>query len=269
MPSFRHFLTAALIGPSLLYLACGHSSNANNMAAGNGGAQPVPCTQQQQAANQAPYGNQTQVDAYQEQRTPQAQPAPMQAESQQAQYQQPQKPEPLTAFQPLTIPEGTTLAVRLDESLSSARNRSGDRFDATLTRSIPLEGGQTIPPGARVAGRVVAARPAGHLKTPPELSITLTAIDFGGNAYSINTSHDTYVGKNHNMHNLKWIGGSAAGGALLGGLIGRGKGVAIGSLIGAGGGTAAAYATGKKDIVLPAETPVRFVLRQPVTLARA
>jgi hypothetical protein len=264
MPSFRHFLSAALIGPSLLYLACGHSVNANNTSANNNGAQQsVPDDRQQQAANQGPNGNQTPIASNQQEGTPQAQPAPFQPLNPQL-----QQPQPLNTSQPLTIPEGTTLAVRLDESLSSARNRSGDRFEATLTRPIPLESGQTIPQGARVAGRVVAARPAGHLKTPAELSITLTALNFGGNAYTIDTSHDTYVGKNHNKHNLKWIGGSAAGGALLGGLIGHGKGLAIGSLVGAGGGTAGAYATGKKDIVLPAETPVRFVLREPVTMAR-
>jgi len=264
MPSFRHFLATALVGPSLLYLACGHSNNANNTTASNNGAQqPVPCTQQQQAANQAPNGNQTVVDAYQQEQNPQAQPGPAQP-----QYQQPQTPQPLNASQPLTIPEGTTLAVRLDESLSSARNRGGDRFEATLTRPIALTDGETIPQGTRLEGRVVAARPSGHLKTPAELSITLTALDLDGRAYGINTSHDTFVGKSHKKHDLKWIAGSAGGGALLGSLIGHGKGVAIGSLIGAGGGTAAAFATGKKDIYLPAETPVHFVLRQPVTVAR-
>jgi len=43
-------------------------------------------------------------------------------------------------------------------------------------------------------------------------------------------------------------------GAAIGGAAGGGKGAAIGALVGAGAGTARAYLTGKREIVLPAET---------------
>jgi hypothetical protein len=172
--------------------------------------------------------------------------------------------------QQLTIPEGTQINVRLDDSISSERNRSGDTFQATLDRPIKLDDGEpVVPQGARVIGEVIAARPSGHLKTPAELSVALTAIEVDGNQYSISTSSVTRRGKSHKKHDAKWIGGSAAGGALLGALIGHGKGAAIGALIGGGGGTAAAYATGKQNVVWPSETPLHFFLRQPVTISRA
>lgn len=256
MRTVRHFQAAALVALCLFLAACGHTNNATTAATNN----------PQQAA---PAAQQPAADAYQQQQNPQPpSQAPQSVASQPESPSQPQRPQPLYANQPLMIPQGTTLAVRLDETLSSARNRAGDRFSATLTRPIVLRGGQTIPRGTRLAGRVIWARPGGHLKTPAEISIALTSLDLGGRAYGISTSRFAVVGRSHKKHDLKWIAGSAAGGALLGGLIGHGKGVAIGSLIGAGGGTAAAYATGKKEIYLPAETPVRFELRQPVVIAR-
>jgi len=56
---------------------------------------------------------------------------------------------------------------------------------------------------------------------------------------------------------------------LLGALLGGKKGAAVGAVAGAGGGTATAYATGKKDIVLPAESVLRFSLREPLTVVKA
>jgi hypothetical protein len=172
--------------------------------------------------------------------------------------------------QQVTIPDGTRIDVRLDNSISSERNQSGDTFQATLDRPIELGNGQTVvPEGTRVIGEVIAARPSGHLKTPAELSVALTALEMNGNQYPISTSSVSRRGKSHKGRNAKWIGGSAAGGALLGALIGHGKGAAIGALVGGGGGTAAAYATGKQNIIMPSETQLRFVLRQPLTISRA
>jgi hypothetical protein len=166
-----------------------------------------------------------------------------------------------------TLPEGTRLEVRLDNAVGSNLSRGGDGFHATLSAPIEANGQVIIPAGAEVAGRVVSARPSGHLQTPPELSLTLTSMNVGGQEYDILTSDRSWWGRSHKKHDAKWIGGLAGAGALIGALAGGGKGAAIGAGIGAGSGTGAAYATGKKDIYLPAETELRFVLRQPVTLS--
>lgn len=182
-------------------------------------------------------------------------PAPIQAQS---------------SVQALTIPEGAEIDVRLDDSVSTARNRSGDTFEATLVRPIELpDGAPAVPSGAKLTGTVVESRPSGHLKTPAELSVALTSLEVDGNTYSISTSRVSRRGASHKKHDAKWIGGGAAGGALLGALIGHGKGAAIGALVGGGGGTAAAYATGKQDVALPTETRLHFYLEQPVTINRA
>jgi len=55
-------------------------------------------------------------------------------------------------------------------------------------------------------------------------------------------------------------------GALIGGLAGGGKGALIGGLAGAGAGTVGAGATGNRDLVIPAETVLRFRLSNELVL---
>ena len=173
------------------------------------------------------------------------------------------------AHQTVALPAGTEITVRLVDSVGSARNRSGDSFLATLDEPIVVSDRVVVPRGANVTGRVVSAQPSGHLQTPAELALTLTALEFGGRTYELQTSSYSRRALSHAKRDAGWIGGMAAGGALIGALAGGGKGAAIGAGAGAAGGTATAYATGKKDILLPSETRLSFALRQPVKVVKA
>jgi outer membrane lipoprotein SlyB len=96
-----------------------------------------------------------------------------------------------------------------------------------------------------------------------QIAVTLTSIEIDGKSYDVETSTFSSSGNNHNKRNLAYIGG----GTLIGGLAGSGKGALIGSAIGAGAGTAGAAATGKKDVVIPAETTLSFRLIKPLTVS--
>jgi hypothetical protein len=167
---------------------------------------------------------------------------------------------------PVIVPEGTIIPVTLDQALSSQANNSGDGFDATVSAPVVISDKTIIPQGARVRGVVVEAQSSGRLKTPGRLALTLISIEVGGTRYDIDTSDASRAGKSHLKHNVIFIGGGTAAGAIVGGIVGGGKGAAIGAAIGAGGGTAAAAATGKMDVHLPAETRLSFPLSQPVTI---
>jgi hypothetical protein len=160
----------------------------------------------------------------------------------------------------VTIPAGTAIHVRLDQSLSSAQNRGADTFSATVAEPIVLDSKTVIPEGARAEGRVVDVHQSGHLKGVGAIQIALDSIDVNGRSYEIETTVAGRRGGNHKKRNLGFIGGGAGGGALIGALAGGGKGALIGAPIGAAAGTAGAYFTGKKDVRLPAESWVTFEL---------
>jgi hypothetical protein len=61
-----------------------------------------------------------------------------------------------------TIPRGTILDVRLNESIDSTMNNSGQTFDAELIRPIVIRGQVIAPDGTPVVARMVESREPGY-----------------------------------------------------------------------------------------------------------
>jgi hypothetical protein len=167
--------------------------------------------------------------------------------------------------QPVTIPEGTTLDVRLDQGLSSNTD-SGASFTGTVVSPIVVEGKTVIPRGATAHGRVVEAHEGGHLEGVSRLGLELESLEIEGKSYSLDTNEIRRSGTSHKKRNWIVIGGGTGVGALIGGIAGGGKGAMIGTLAGGAAGTGTAAATGKKSVYLPAETMLRFRLDQPISI---
>lgn len=165
------------------------------------------------------------------------------------------------------IPEGTTIRVTVDETLSSDNSHVGDIFAASTSEPVVIDGNLVIPKGAKVSGRVVDVKESGRLHVPARLAVALHSVEVDSKSYDVQSSTYSLKGRNHNRRNVSFIGGGAAGGALIGGLAGGGAGALIGSAVGAGAGTAGAATTGKKEITLPAETRLSFRLQQPLTVS--
>lgn len=168
------------------------------------------------------------------------------------------------AAPPIELPSGTAVAVRLDQALSTARNKTGDTFEASLDAPVTAAGKEVLPKGTKFTGHVTAADSSGRLQGRGTLGITLDSFELKGQNYPVATSLDTRTTDSHKKRNLELIGGGAGLGALIGGLAGGGKGAAIGAGAGAAAGTGTAAATGKKDVEVPAETVFRFMLKDPV-----
>lgn len=171
---------------------------------------------------------------------------------------------PAPAPPPITIPAQTELEVRLDQSLATNRIASGNPFYATLADPVEVDGQTVIPTGAPVTGEVVYAREAGRLKGVAEIRLALTSVEINGSNYHLDSTTVTRFGRNHKKRNWEMIGGGAGVGAALGALFGHGKGALIGAPVGAGAGVAGAAITEKRNLVIPAETPMAFRLLQPV-----
>jgi len=157
-----------------------------------------------------------------------------------------------------TVPAETKLSVRTVSEISSATANVGDRFDATLTKDLVVDGKTIAKAGAPVKGKVTYVKSSGRLHEPGELTLRLTSVQVNGKMQSISTTAYHAKGKSHTKSNATKIGGGTAAGALIGGLAGGGKGALIGGAVGAGAGTGVAAATGKEEAVVPSETVLSF-----------
>ncbi len=168
------------------------------------------------------------------------------------------------AISTITVPAGTNVRVRLQESLDTRRNVSGDRFTATL--DVPLVSGDrvVVPQGTVFTGVVVRSKNSGRWKGRAVMALRLDSFVLNGQVYTVDSSSTARGSAGHKKHDFAWIGGSASGGAVIGAMAGGGVGAAIGAGAGATAGTVGSVITGKRHVHLPVESNLRFTLREPV-----
>ena len=164
----------------------------------------------------------------------------------------------------VTVPEGTSIVVRLDQAISSKTSRAGDTFTATVAQPISVGDKVVIPQGATASGTVVDAKARGRFKGAAMLKIVLNSVTVNNSNYNVETSADSRSMKGKGKRTATLIGGGAGLGALIGGLAGGGKGALIGAGAGAAAGTAGTAFTDNKDIVLNSEQAVTFRLLKPL-----
>ena len=166
--------------------------------------------------------------------------------------------------QPVIVPSGTTIAVKLGDAVGSKISQAGQSFTATVANPVQVSGLTVIPAGSTASGTVVDAKPLGRFAGGASLSLKLTSVTVNGQPMTIDTNTLGETAKGKGKRTGAMVGGGAGLGALIGGLAGGGKGAAIGAIAGAGAGTAGTAFTGNKDIVLPAESALSFTLAQPL-----
>jgi hypothetical protein len=266
MPTKPRLRTAVVYLLAALLTACAKS----NQQGGQANSTAAPADTQAAPANSTAASTATSAPAPAEsQGAPTAQSAatpPATSAQSAAAPAAPPPPQPTT----YTLPAGTLLHVRLNDTLDSGETDPGARFSATLSRPLVLNGVEIAPTGSTIRGKVTNGVSSGRLSRPAELSLVLTSITpKGGSPVSVRTHVISFKGQSHKGHDAKIIGGVAGFGALVGGIAGHGGGAALGALAGGGAGTAAAAATGKHEIHLAAETALTFRLRQPVSFTQA
>ncbi|HET7892066.1 MAG TPA: hypothetical protein VFL34_11090 [Candidatus Sulfotelmatobacter sp.] len=178
-----------------------------------------------------------------------------------------------------SVPAGTTLMVRLDTTLATFSNRVGDPFQAKVTQAIVVNGATVIPVGATVEGRVTKVNEPRRISGRPTIGILPEAVILpSGERFFLDaTLTDTnlrgtdvnqegqFKGTTRDRRDNLEAGGGAAGGMLIGGLIGGGPGVLIGGAIGAGSATAHWLAT-HRSAILPSGTQLTLELNRPLTM---
>jgi hypothetical protein len=164
------------------------------------------------------------------------------------------------------VPAGTILRVRLYNAIDSGRSRSGDAFVASLSAPVTVDEKTILPKGTVVHGIIRQISSSGRLKGRASVTLALDRMEWNGADVPIDTNSITLTSADHKKRNLAWIGGSSAAGALIGGLLGGGKGALIGAGAGGAAGVGTAAATGRRQIRVPAESLLTFRLAQPVAI---
>lgn len=199
------------------------------------------------------------------QETPQAEASPSSAMS----TPTPSAPPPSPAQpQNVTIEQGTSISIRLIDSIDSEKNQIGDIFHATLNSALSAEG-TTIPAGTDVAGHVADLKSAGKFAGQAMVALQLDTIAVNGTKYDLQTDQYRQDGSSQGKKTAKKVGGGALIGGIVGAIAGGGKGAAIGSAAGAGVGAGAQAAGKKQAIKLPSETILSFTLQARLTVNKA
>lgn len=184
----------------------------------------------------------------------------------------PPVPEPPPAPEPpplhsVTVTAGTTLQVRVGETLTTQKNQPGDSFLATLAQPLVIDGFVIAERGARAEGRVVEVDRGGKVRGVSRLVVELTKLTTAdGQHVRIRTSSYNKEGQSGVKKDAAKVGIGAALGAAIGAIAGGGKGAGIGAGVGGAAGAGDVLLTRGPDAVIPVETRLSFRVEEPVTI---
>ncbi len=177
-------------------------------------------------------------------------------------------PPPPPPVKKVTVPSGTSMAIRLIDPIDSEKAQPGQTFRATLDAPLPADG-DAVPSGYDVKGHIEDVKSAGKFAGQSLLVLQLDSISVSGKLYGIDADPYRRQGKNRSTNTAEKVGGGAVLGAILGGIIGGGKGAGIGAAAGGGAGGGVQAAGKGQQIQLPSETVLNFTLRSPLTVTLA
>ena len=163
----------------------------------------------------------------------------------------------------VTVPAGTSLLVRMIDTVDSSKNAVGSRFSASLETKLEVDGVVVAPAGTKVYGRLAQSKEAGRMAGKSELRLELTEIVLNGTAYPVLSSDYQVSGKSSSGRSAKRILGGAGLGAAIGAIAGN---AGMGAAIGAVAGTTAAVVQKGQTVNVPSETLLEFRLQQPASL---
>jgi hypothetical protein len=176
--------------------------------------------------------------------------------------------DPAAEYREITVPAGTLLPLELTSSVGSDSSSVEDPVRATLRRPITIGGTRVLPAGSVVTGHVTEAVRSARVKGRGRVAFRFSRIDLPGEGgqMPIRTATIARVAPATKKQDAAKIGAGAAGGAIVGGLIGGGDGAAKGAVVGGGAGTAVVLTTRGKEIRLGPGAPLSVRLTAPLTV---
>jgi hypothetical protein len=169
-------------------------------------------------------------------------------------------PGPVNTSGDFAIQNGELVVAALNDTLTTASTREGDRFTMTVRQPVQFE-------GATIEGHVSHIARSGRLTGRSEMTLTFdnmrlrdgrsyrfagileSARTFDGNVVRVDNEGAVRDDSQTTRTEQRAAIGTAVG-AIIGAIAGGGKGAAIGAIVGAGGGAGSVYVQGRNDLEL-------------------
>lgn len=166
-----------------------------------------------------------------------------------------------------TLTAGTEFIGSLQNTIDTGKNKVGENISIRTLEPVRVNAMDVVPAGATINGEITHIDPAGRIAGGAELTLRFTELVLpDGKSYAISCDPFRLTGKGEAKSSALQIGGGAAAGAIIGGIVGGkddiGKGAAAGAIVGTG----VAIATKGDQIVLPAGQKMKVALNAPVTI---
>ena len=173
-----------------------------------------------------------------------------------------------TRMRQVTVPAGTVLRLRLTRGFGSD-SRLEAPVSGTLLNPIVVDGRTALRQGSVASGYVAEATRPGKVKGRGRVAVRFTRITPAGfdDRYTMQTRSWVAVAPATKKKDAITIGAPAAGGAVVGGIVGGKKGAGIGALAGGGAGTAVVLSTRGKDVHIGPGTTLAIRLVAPLTIS--
>ncbi len=183
--------------------------------------------------------------------------------------------------EPVILPAGARVLLKLDDLLTTRMNQRGDPFTTIVVKDVFVGNALAIPEGSAILGTVGEVVPPGRIKGKAEMTLRFQKIRFkngnevpfsgtltgiGGGEGQIMNQEGTYQGQGSVGRDATVVGATTGSGAVIGVIAGGGKGAAIGAAIGGLVGLAGVLSTRGEDIELTKGTLMEIMLDQDLKL---
>jgi len=175
---------------------------------------------------------------------------------------------PRSAGAEVTLPAGTRLAIVLDTAVGSDISRVEQPVNAHLARAVLINGHTVLPQGSRLSGVVTDATRSAKVKGRAHVAVRFDTLVPRGEdqRYRMQTASVGRTAAGTKQDDALKIGAPAAGGAIIGALVGGKKGALIGTAAGGGAGTAVVLSTRGKEVRMARGTVLTLRLAAPLTV---
>jgi hypothetical protein len=169
-------------------------------------------------------------------------------------------------YREVTLPQGTTLRLRLQSAVASDTSRVEDAVRAELRDPVVVNGATVLPAGTEIGGLVTDVERPGRIKGRARVAYRFNSLYYAGDHYDVSTAQLSHQADATKGEDATKIAVGAGAGAAVGAVLGGGSGAAKGAVIGGAAGTGVVLATRGKEIRIRPGASVTTRLTAPVTI---